>query len=119
MKSNINLNGALSAISNGIIQTLESEYKPFILSEVKSRTPEDTGKLKDSERVDIYKSGNLVICEVSANTEYAKIQHEMPNYLHKTGESGYILNPMIESVDEVTRMLANGIGKKLSGGARK
>lgn len=119
MKIDLNFNEALSLINKGVIEGLNAEYKPLISSIVRSRTPEDTGRLKQSERVDIFEEAGRIVCEVSANTPYAKIQHEKPNYNHNTGESGYILNPMIETSEEANRIIAEAIKRKLSGGAGK
>ena len=119
MRTDIDFSGAINAINEGIFEGLNKEYKPLILAIVQSRTPEDTGKLKESEKVEVFKESGRVVCEVSANTPYAKIQHEMPQYFHKKGESGYILNPMIETIEAVDSIIAESIKKRLNGGNKK
>lgn len=115
-RNTVNFNGAIDKMTEGIVSGLNKEYIPFIIPICQSRTPEDTGALKKSERAEVFVINNdTVICEVSANTEYAAVQHEMPNYMHNSGESGYILNPMNETIEMAIQAISSGIGRNLGG----
>ena len=117
--STVNFKGAIEVIHNGIKNGIENEFIPHIMPIIKERTPELTGALRQSEKAEVSRRGNKTKLEISANTPYAAIQHEMPNYMHTTGESGYILNPIAENIDEFMRIMTESIGESLRNGGNE
>lgn len=118
MRNTVNFNGAIEAIKQGAINGIKNEFIPFIMPIIRERTPEDTGALRNSERAEVYESEGKIKLDISANTPYAMYQHEIPNYMHKTGESGFILNPLNENSDEFVRCVSKGINESLRNGGR-
>lgn len=118
MRNTVNFNGAIEAIKQGVVNGMKNEYIPHIMPIIKDRTPELTGALKQSEKAEIFKIDETTKLEISANTPYAAIQHEMPNYVHTTGESGYILNPVNENIDDFMRCIVKGINESLRNGGK-
>ena len=118
MRNTVNFDGAIEAIHKGIQNGIKNDFIPYIMPIIQDRTPEDTGALKKSEKTKLYRDGDTTRLEISANTDYAIYQHEIPNYMHKTGESGFILNPVNENIDEFMRIISESINQSLINGGR-
>lgn len=103
----LNLQGAMDAIESGIEDGL-NEYSALVSPLITDSTPIDTGRLRQSERVDSMLHGRIF----SANTSYAMEQHEMP-YYHTVGRSHYILAPLQSTAKEAQKIIAENIKKNL------
>jgi len=84
-----------------------------LLDEAKSRTPVDTGALRDSGRVTLVESGTTVKATISFGDEavdYAVEVHENLEAHHETGEAKFLEKTMNEESVNVAANLAKGIG---------
>lgn len=77
------------------------------------QAPIDTGRLRASARVDLpVREGNAISIRLSYNTDYAKWVHEKNdhgepvNYRAPGTKSMFLIDPLIENIDEMERRIA-------------
>lgn len=114
MTSNINMQGALNLIEEGLKEGFK-DVKSKMLPIIEMNTPVDTGALRKSERADDISGNGYIGLRFSANTEYALIQHENLEYKHKEGRAKYITAPLTEHLDSNLKTIADAVNSKLGG----
>ena len=88
----------------------------FVRDETRPRTPDDpatgSGDLSDSLTVSPASPGSLE-SSVYTDAEHAMYQHEALNIRHPTGESKFLENTTRDSADEVGRIIAATVRRRL------
>lgn len=83
------------------------------LTEIKNRTPVDTGALRASERVEgPFREGRRIWVNIvagGASVTYAFIVHEDLEAFHKQGQAKYIEQPLSESAPYLAERVAKRI----------
>lgn len=113
-KTTINFNPVKKIIKDGVKAGLD-EYVEAITPVITEATPIKTGALRESEEVENIKYGYGR--RFSANTPYAKEQHENMSFHHNTGGPQFILGPITMTTDFMMETIAKAIKDGLNGGA--
>ena len=122
--SRVTVEGLAEASANlsRFLKTLESvpthillEEAPRIEQTAKNRTPVDTGKLRDSVRVNVSRDKRRLglYAQASAHNhgyDYAYIQHENEAYNHPNGgEAHFVESAFTEGVERIIRRLSEEV----------
>jgi hypothetical protein len=102
-------------MADQVIKAMDAEMK-IELREVVRRTPEDTGDLRNTERVEgPERDGNRIIASIVAGggtVDYALIVHEDLEAFHRIGQAKYIESVLNESKRSMPARIAKRIDLK-------
>lgn len=82
------------------------------------RTPLDAGDLRSSIVVVPADAGDAQpTAQVGSDLVYAPIQHERLDFRHRSGRAKFLESALIDTADDVQRIIAADVRRSLEGGA--